>query len=66
MADLQLIRHQLIGMFPMCFSQILMQQDPMDDRQTAIHSIHQYSFQGPEPQSHQKDDTATPKHKGRV
>lgn len=35
----QFVRHQLIGMFTMRFSQVFMQQDTMADRQDRIHPI---------------------------
>ena len=39
MSDLQFISHQLISMFPVGFTQILVKHDPVDNRQARINTI---------------------------
>ena len=45
MAHSQLIGHQLIRMFSMRFSQMLMQHNPMHNRATPVHAIDQQENQ---------------------
>lgn len=70
MANFQLVRHDLIGMFPVSLSQILMQHNAMHNRQTAIHAIDQQEDQPsniarlhnhiPQQEQHDKRNTNRP------
>ena len=42
MAYLQLIRHNLIGMLPMCLTKIFVKKDTMTDCQTTINTIYKH------------------------
>ena len=44
-ANLQFVRHQLVGVFAMCLAQVLVQHDAVADGQYTIHTIHQQEDQ---------------------